>query len=137
MRKLFLIILLFFFQSKIFTNDIYFEDGKSFFDQKNFQKAKFKFEQDIVFNPKKERSYLYLSKIYQNEKKNDLAEMNLNTVLLINPKNEEAIFNLMKLQIKKSNFSELNKNFEVFKKVCKNLCFRSSEISKELKNFKK
>ena len=49
-------------------------------------------------------------------KKNDLAEMNLNTVLLINPKNEEAIFNLMKLQIKKSNFSELNKNFEIFKK---------------------
>ena len=71
------------------------------------------------------------------KKKNDLAEMNLNTVLLINPKNEEAIFNLMKLQIKKSNFSELNKNFEIFKKVCKNLCFRSSEISKELKNFKK
>ena len=137
MRRLFLIILLFFFQSKIFANDIYFEDGKSFFDQKNFQKAKFKFEQDIVFNPKKERSYLYLAKIYQNEKKNDLAEMNLNTVLLINPKNEEAIFNLMKLQIKKSNFSELNKNFEIFKKVCKNLCFRSSEISKELKNSKK
>ena len=71
------------------------------------------------------------------KKKNDLAEMNFNTVLLINPKNEEAIFNLMNLQIKKSNFSELNKNFEVFKKVCKNLCFRSSEISKELKNFKK
>ena len=63
--------------------------------------------------------------------------MNLNTVLLINPKNEEAIFNLMKLQIKKSNFSELNKNFEIFKKVCKNLCFRSSEISKELKKISK
>ena len=71
------------------------------------------------------------------KKKNDLAEMNLNTVLLINPKNEDAIFNLMKLQIKKSNFSELKRISKFLKKVCKNLCFRSSEISKELKNFKK
>ena len=124
-------------QTQILANDVYFKDGKSFFDKKNFEKAKFKFEQDIVYNPKKERSYLYLAKIFQNEDNNELAEINLNTVLLINPKNEEAIFNLMKLQIKKSNFSALNKNFELFKKVCKNLCFRSSEISKEIKNFKK
>ncbi len=137
MKRFLLIIYLFLMQTQIFANDVYFKDGKSFFDKKNFEKAKFKFEQDIVYNPKKERSYLYLAKIFQNEDNNELAEINLNTVLLINPKNEEAIFNLMKLQIKKSNFSALNKNFELFKKVCKNLCFRSSEISKEIKNFKK
>ena len=122
---------------KTMANTQYYEDGLKFFKKQKFEEAKFKFEQDIVYNPKKERSYLYLAKIFQNEDNNELAEINLNTVLLINPKNEEAIFNLMKLQIKKSNFSALNKNFELFKKVCKNLCFRSSEISKEIKNFKK
>ena len=57
--------------------------------------AKFKFEQDIVFNPKNEKSYLYLSKIFNKLKKKELEEKNLNTVLLINPKNEEATYNLL------------------------------------------
>ena len=35
-------------------------------------------------------SYLYLSKIFNNFKKKDLEEQNLNTVILLNPKNEEA-----------------------------------------------
>ena len=34
----------------------------------DLDKAKFKFEQDIVFNPKNEKSYLYLSKIFLNKK---------------------------------------------------------------------
>ena len=34
------------------------------------------------------------------------TEKNLNTVILLNPKNEEAIFNLALLKIRKSNYKE-------------------------------
>ena len=69
----------------------YFQEGLNLFKNKKFEEAKFKFEQDIVFNPKNEMSYLYLSKIFKNLEKKDLEEQNLNTVILLNPKNEEAI----------------------------------------------
>ena len=41
---------------------------------------------------------LYLSKIFNKLIKN-LEEQNLNTVILLNPKNEEAIYNLAKLKL--------------------------------------
>ena len=64
---------------------------------KKFKEAKFKFEQDIVFNPKSEMSYLYFIKKYLKIlNKKDLQEQNLNTVILLNPENEEAIYNLSK-----------------------------------------
>ena len=47
-------------------NTEYFQEGLNFFKNKKFNEAKFKFEQDIVFNPKSEMSYLYLSKIFKN-----------------------------------------------------------------------
>ena len=40
-----------------------------------YEDAKFKFKQDIVFNPKSELSYLYLSKFKLEN--NDLEEQNL------------------------------------------------------------
>ena len=54
---------------------------------------------------KSEKSYLYLSKIF-NEQEKDLEEQNLNTVILLNPKAEEAYYNLAKLKLKKSDFNE-------------------------------
>ena len=47
------------------------------FEQKKFDKAKFKFEQEIVFNPKSEQSYLYLAKIFKLKKNDNLLERNL------------------------------------------------------------
>ena len=78
-----------------------------FYNKKEFDKAKFKFEQDIVYNPKNEKSYLYLSKIYNFQKNKELEEQNLNTVILLNPKNEEAIYNLAKLKLKKSDYQKV------------------------------
>ena len=40
-----------------------------------------------------------LSKIYKKFEKKNLEEKNLNTVILLNPKNEEAIYNLAKLKL--------------------------------------
>ena len=60
----------------------YFESGKKLFNNKKFTDSRFYFEKDIVSNPKSENSYLYLAKIFKNEKKEDLEKNNLNTVLL-------------------------------------------------------
>ena len=49
----------------------------------NMMKQKFKFEKDLVFNPKNENSYLFLAKIFNYKKNNTLEEKNLNTVILL------------------------------------------------------
>ena len=63
----------------VLSNTNYFEEGLSLFKDKKYNLAKFKFEQDIVFNPKNEMSYLYLSKIFKNLNIKNLEEQNLKT----------------------------------------------------------
>ena len=140
MIKFFFSIILITFYSVInFANaenkkEDYFLKGKDFFDQKKYVKAKFKFEQDIVYNPKNSTSYFYLSKIFKIEKKNKLEETNLKTVLLLNPSNEEALYNLTILNINKSNFSEAKKLIEKFDKICLKICDNTNELNRQLKN---
>ncbi len=111
----------------------YFNDGLKFYKDKKYEMAKFKFEQDIVFNPKSEKSYLYLSKIFNYQKKKEFEEQNLNTVLLINPKNEEATFNLAKLKLEKSDFKGSEKLIDRLLSFCKNYCQKSEELKIEVK----
>ncbi len=112
----------------------YFQEGVNLYNNKKFEDAKFKFEQDIIFNPKSELSYLYLAKIFNEEKKYSLEEQNLNTVILLNPKNEEAVFLLILSKIRQSDYSESEKLIKNFKKICKNLCEREKELNVKLKN---
>ena len=137
--KLFKIIfILVFLSNNLLAQTNYFSQGLTLFEKKDFEKAKFKFEQDIVFNPKNEKSYLFLSKIFNKLGKEDLEEKNLNTVILLNPKNEEAVFNLAKLKLKKSDYSESKNLIEKLEIFCKNYCQKNqnlkSEIEKSLKN---
>ena len=67
--KYILIIIILNFYSTAVAELSNFEKGKNLFDNKKYNLAKFKFEQDIVFNPKNESSYLYLAKIYNFKKK--------------------------------------------------------------------
>ncbi len=110
----------------------FFDKGKNLFNEKKFDLARFKFEQDIVYNPKNENSYLYLAKIYKIKKNDNLEESNLKTVILLNPKNEDAILNLALLKIRKSNYTETKNLIKKFEKVCKNLCNQSSDLQKKL-----
>ena len=134
MRKLkyiYLIIIVFFFtgtRAEI-TN---FEKGKKYYKEKKYDLAKFKFEQDIVFNPKNESSYLYLAKIYNFKKNDNQEEKNLNTVILLNPNNEEAILNLALLKIRKSNYEATKKLIKSFKNVCKKLCQKQTDLQNKL-----
>ena len=130
-KHFFLIIILFFF-SNLNAELSNFEKGKDLFNKKKYDLAKFKFEQDIVFNPKNENTYLYLAKIYNFKKNNNQEEINLNTVILLNPKNEEAIFNLALLKIRKSNYEETKKLIKNFKDVCKLLCQQTSDLQNKL-----
>jgi hypothetical protein len=66
LKIFFLLILL---TNSLMANTEYYEEGLNLFKNKKFNEAKFKFEQDITFNPKSEMSYLYLSKIFKNLKK--------------------------------------------------------------------
>ena len=117
------------------SNNIYFEEGLKLFKKEKFAEAKFKFEQDIVFNPKSEISYLYLSKIFKNLKNKNLQEKNLNTVILLNPKNEEAIYNLAKLKLDASTIKkELNDRLN---NICEKFCNKSKKLKIEIENLSK
>ena len=124
--------------SSTLADNNYFNEGLVFYENKEFDKAKFKFEQDIVFNPKNEKSYLYLSKIFNEQEKKELEEKNLNTVILLNPKNEEATYNLAQLKLKESDFEGSKKLIEKLFIFCKNYCQKSQKLKIEIeKSLKK
>ena len=132
-----LVLITFLFANPLFAKSSYFQEGIALYKNKNFKKAKFKFEQDIVFNPKNELSYLYLSKIFKNLNKKDLEEQNLNTVILLNPRNEEAIFNLAKLKLNSSDYKkskELNDRLSI---LCVKFCDKNKSLKKEIENLSK
>ena len=121
-----------------FASTEYFNEGLALYKNNEFDKAKFKFEQDIVFNPKSEKSYLYLSKIFNKQNKKDLEKRNLKTVILLNPKNEEATFNLVQLKFKESDYSGSKKLIEKLLNFCKDYCQKSLELKTEIeKSIKK
>ncbi len=111
-----------------------FRDGKNLFNEKKYDLAKFKFEKDIVFNPKNENAYLYLAKIYKIKQNDTLEESNLKTVILLNPSNEEAVRDLALLKIRKSNYSETKKLILDFKRICKKLCSDTTKLQEKLDN---
>ena len=120
--------------NNVSAKSTYFESGKKLYDDKNYNDSKFFFEKDIVFNPKSENSYLYLAKIFKEEEKDDLEENNLNTVLLLNPKNEEAIYLLALLSIKKSNFTKASELIATLTSVCEKFCGARLELQEKLDN---
>ena len=125
------IIYLFFISTGLASKSDYFGEGKKLFDKKEFEKSKIFFERDIVFNPKSEKSYLYLAKIFD-KNNNDLEkEINLNSVLLLNPQNDEAIYMLILLKIKQSDYNGAKKLIETFNLVCNLFCIKKKEIQEK------
>ena len=92
------------------------------------------FERNIVFNPKDAKSYLYLAKIYNHEDNQRKEKNNLETALLIEPDNEEVLLMLMKIALKKSNYSKVKDLSETFIKKNKKLCDENNQVQKSLKN---
>ena len=138
MKKIFILsLLLFFLPNILVAKSEYFKEGINLYNKKKFEDAKFKFEQDLIFNPKSELSYLYLSKIFNKQNKKNLEEQNLNTVILLNPKNEEAIYSLAKLKLSSSDYKkskELNKRL---RSICESFCNQSDKLKIEIENLSK
>ncbi len=137
-RILYLITLtIFLLTNNLFAKSEYFQEGVNLYNDNKYEDAKFKFEQDIVFNPKSELSYLYLSKIFQIQKKKELEEKNLKTVMLLNPKNEEAIYYLAKLKLQTSDYKKSKELNTKLKLLCNNYCDQSNKLKIEIENLSK
>ena len=100
----------------------FFDEAKKKYDEKNYEESKFLFQRNIVFNPKDAMSYLYLAKIFENEENEGEQIKNINTTLLLEPNNEEAMFILIKYELKKSNYNRVKELKDSFSMICTNLC---------------
>ena len=129
-----ILLITLFLCTSIFAKNSFFQEAEKLFKEKKYSQSKFKFEKDIVFNPKNEMSYLYLAKIFNQQKDDFMEEQNLNTVILLNPKNEEALYLLALLNIKKSDYDRSEKLIKDFKEVCSTFCKKESELIKKLEN---
>ena len=137
MKKNFFLIKIFVIYLFLVSNGItkqtnYFDKGIELFQKKEFDKSKILFERDIVFNPKNEKSYLYLAKIFNKNKNDKEEEINLNNVLLLNPQNDEAIYMLTLLKIKQSDYNQAKELIDKFILVCKSFCSKKKEIQDKL-----
>tara|TARA_B100001540_G_scaffold316023_1_gene344788 strand:- start:1845 stop:2276 length:432 start_codon:yes stop_codon:yes gene_type:complete len=130
----YLIIIFSFSVSNSFSNENFFIEAKNLYEKGKIKESKFLFQRNIVFNPKDSKSYLYLAKIYESEENEIEEEKNINTTLLLEPNNEEAIYMLIDIKLEKSDISkvkELKKKFEI---VCSTLCSKIDSIDKRLNN---
>ena len=136
MKKLFICTLLIhlFFNITASAKDNFFDEAKSMYDKKKLEDSKFLFQRNIVFNPKDAESYLYLAKIYKSEE-NEREEIKyLKTTLLLEPDNEDALYMLIDIKLKNSNFSEVKDLTKKFKIICSTLCDKIKSIDERLKN---
>ena len=136
MKKFFIIIKIFFVYLFLISGGTakesnYFKKGIELFQKKEFDKSKILFERDIVFYPKSEKSYLYLAKIFNNYDNDFEQENKLNSVLLLNPQNDEAIYMLALLKIKQSDYNHAKKLLDKFVLVCKSFCSKKKEIQEK------
>ena len=121
----------------IASENNFFEEGKKLFDKENYEDSKFLFQRSIVYDPKHANSYLYLGKIFKIEKNAKEEEKNINTALLLDPRNEEAMYILIDLELERSNFSKVEDLKKDFKKICSTLCEKITSIDTRLKDFEK
>ena len=129
-----LIVLICSIQSNSFSKESFFGEAIKLYEKEKYEDARFLFERNIVFNPKDANSYLYLAKIYNHEEDQRKEEYNLETTLLIDPQNEEAILMMIKIALEKSNYDKVKELSETFVQVCKTLCYENNEILESLKN---
>ena len=115
----------------------FFQEAKDLFDKRKYEDSKFLFHRNIVYNPKDSASYLYLAKIFKIQEDKRQEEKNIKTTLLLDPKNEEAMFLLIDMELERSNFSKADELSKDFKKICVDMCEKIASIESRLKDFEK
>ena len=138
MKYLVLLLTFFLFSIIAKANEYnFFNEAKDLFDKKKYEDSKFLFHRNIVYNPKDSASYLYLAKIFKIEDNKRQEEKNIKTTLLLDPKNEEAMYLLIDMELERSNFSKADELSKDFKKICKEMCEKITSIESRLKDFEK
>ena len=138
MKKIFTILIFFGFITSSFAGKkSFFDEAKILFEEEKYEESKFLFQRDIVYNPKNADSYLYLAKIFNYEENKVEEEKNINTALLLDPKNEEAMYILIDIELKRSNFSKAEELKKDFKVICSTMCEKLTSINSRLKEFEK
>jgi len=133
--KLILSIFLFInFFNLLSAEENFFDEAKNKFNEKKLEDSKFLFQRNIVFNPKDAKSYMYLAKIYNLEENEVEEEKYLNTTLLLESENEEAMYMLINIYLKRSNYSKIKELKNDFAIICSNLCDKTKIIDEALKN---
>ena len=117
-----------------FAKENFFNEAKNLFDKGKYEESKFLFQRNIVFNPKDAKSYLYLAKIYETEENETEKEKNINTTLLLEPDNEDAMYMLIDLKLKKSDYTKVKELSEKFEIICSSLCNKIESIKERLTN---
>ena len=136
MRYLILILTFLLVSTVAKTNENnFFNEAKNLFDKEKYEDSKFLFQRNIVYNPKDSASYLYLAKIFKIEDDKRQEEKNIRTTLLLDPKNEEAMYLLIDMELERSNFSKADELSEDFKKICVDMCEKIASIESRLKDF--
>ncbi len=133
--KIFITIIIFFsfcFSSFAEKNN-FFNEAKILFEDEKYDESKFLFQRNIVYNPKNAESYLYLAKIFNLEENKSEQEKYINSTLLLEPKNEEAMYLLIDIELKRSNFSKVEELKKNFKKICLKTCEKLKLIDNRLK----
>ncbi len=118
----------------VFAKENFFQEAKILFDQGKIEESKFLFQRNIVFNPKDSKSYLFLAKIFEKEENEYEEEKNINTTLLLEPDNEEAIYMLIDIKLEKSDINKVETLKEKFKIICNSLCSKIKSIDERLSN---
>ena len=134
----YLILIFTFISFSLFANaneNNFFKEAKDLFDKEKYEDSKFLFHRNIVYNPKDSASYLYLAKIFKIEDDKRQEEKNIRTTLLLDPKNEEAMYLLIDMELERSNFSKADELSEDFKKICVDMCEKIASIESRLKDF--
>ena len=136
MTKLYKFALLIFIiiSTQAISKEDFFNEAKSLFDNGKIEESKFLFQRNIVFNPKHSKSYLYLAKIYETEENEKEEVKNINTTLLLEPDNEEAMYMLIDIKLKKSDFEKVKELRTQFEMICKSLCSKIKSIDERLTN---
>ena len=129
--KFIVLIIVMSFSTSI-ANENFFNEAKILYEEEKYDESKFLFQRNIVFNPKDSKSYLYLAKIFHVEENELEEEKNLNSTLLLEPDNEDAMYMLIDMELKRSDYSEVKDLLNNFSKICNLLCDKIALMEKRL-----
>ncbi len=130
----YLLVIFILLNFKVFAKENFFKEAKNLYDKGKIEESKFLFQRNIVFNPKDSKSYLYLAKIFESEENEAEEEKNINSTLLLEPDNEEAMYMLINIKLEKSDIKKVEELREKFKVICNSLCSKIDSVNERLNN---